>query len=149
MAYRAPELFDVKTGVTLDEKVDVWVRRAIFQAFSFDAHTPLSVAWVYTIRTRLSPLSVRESPNNTAGRFDSHGCHERSVQAPPERVFPRLQKFDRCDVESEPRGPTQYSSTHRDDGTCPAVVVVISVQRMLDGFRPGDPLGLFLSCSLD
>ena len=58
MAYRAPELFDVKTGVTLDEKVDVWVRRAIFQAFSFDAYTPLSVAWVYTIRTRLSPLSV-------------------------------------------------------------------------------------------
>ena len=26
MAYRAPELFDVKTGNTIDEKVDVWVR---------------------------------------------------------------------------------------------------------------------------
>jgi hypothetical protein len=26
MAYRAPELFDVKTGQTLDEKVDIWVR---------------------------------------------------------------------------------------------------------------------------
>ena len=26
MAYRAPELFDVKTGVTIDEKVDIWVR---------------------------------------------------------------------------------------------------------------------------
>jgi serine/threonine kinase 16 len=25
MAYRAPELFDVKTGITLDEKVDIWV----------------------------------------------------------------------------------------------------------------------------
>ena len=25
MAYRAPELFDVKTGTTLDEKVDIWV----------------------------------------------------------------------------------------------------------------------------
>lgn len=25
MAYRAPELFDVKTGVSLDEKVDIWV----------------------------------------------------------------------------------------------------------------------------
>lgn len=25
MAYRAPELFDVKTGNTLDEKVDIWV----------------------------------------------------------------------------------------------------------------------------
>lgn len=27
MAYRAPELFDVKTGVALDEKVDIWVRQ--------------------------------------------------------------------------------------------------------------------------
>lgn len=26
MAYRAPELFDVKTGITLDEKVDIWVK---------------------------------------------------------------------------------------------------------------------------
>lgn len=25
MPYRAPELFDVKTGVELDEKVDIWV----------------------------------------------------------------------------------------------------------------------------
>ena len=29
MTYRAPELFDVKTGVTLDEKVDIWVRIAL------------------------------------------------------------------------------------------------------------------------
>ena len=28
MTYRAPELFDVKTGNTLDEKVDIWVRCA-------------------------------------------------------------------------------------------------------------------------
>jgi hypothetical protein len=27
MPYRAPELFDVKTGTTLDEKVDIWVGR--------------------------------------------------------------------------------------------------------------------------
>ena len=25
MAYRAPELFDVKTGRALDEKVDIWL----------------------------------------------------------------------------------------------------------------------------
>lgn len=25
MPYRAPELFDVKTGTTIDEKVDIWV----------------------------------------------------------------------------------------------------------------------------
>jgi serine/threonine kinase 16 len=30
MPYRAPELFDVKTGTTLDEKVDIWVRIALF-----------------------------------------------------------------------------------------------------------------------
>lgn len=29
MAYRAPELFDVKTGQTLDEKVDIWVRHKL------------------------------------------------------------------------------------------------------------------------
>lgn len=28
MAYRAPELFDVKTGNTIDEKVDIWVRHS-------------------------------------------------------------------------------------------------------------------------
>lgn len=26
MSYRAPELFDVKTGQMLDETVDIWVR---------------------------------------------------------------------------------------------------------------------------
>jgi serine/threonine kinase 16 len=30
MAYRAPELFDVKTGTTLDEKVDIWVPPSLF-----------------------------------------------------------------------------------------------------------------------
>ena len=29
MAYRAPELFDVKTETTLDEKVDIWVLSSI------------------------------------------------------------------------------------------------------------------------
>jgi serine/threonine kinase 16 len=33
MAYRAPELFDVKTGTTLDEKVDIWVRSSLFILF--------------------------------------------------------------------------------------------------------------------
>ena len=30
MAYRAPELFDVKTGQTIDEKVDIWVGLSYF-----------------------------------------------------------------------------------------------------------------------
>ena len=90
MAYRAPELFDVKTGVTLDEKVDIWVRRMPLQTFGLDVHTLLSVTWVYTIRTCVPPLPLRKSPNDATGRFDSHGGHERTVQAPPERVFSRL-----------------------------------------------------------
>ena len=59
MAYRAPELFDVKTGTTLDEKVDIWVKtftphcispahvirvRSLWAAFCLPLHTsaPLS-----------------------------------------------------------------------------------------------------------
>jgi len=94
MAYRAPELFDVKTGVALDEKVDIWVCHAPLQELIFDVHALISVPWVYIIRPCLPPLSVRESPNNATRRLDSYGGHERPVQAPPERVFPRLQKFD-------------------------------------------------------
>jgi len=124
MAYRAPELFDVKTGVALDEKVDIWVRRMLLRVLDFDVHTLLSVTWMHTIRARLPSLSLRESPNDAAGRFDSHGGHECSVQTPPERVFPGLQKLDRCDVESKPCGPAQHPSTYRDDGARPAVIIV-------------------------
>jgi len=135
MAYRAPELFDVKTGVTLDEKVDIWVRRTPLQALSFDVHTLLPVPWVYAIRTRLPPLSVREPSNDAAGRFDSHGGNERSVQAPSERLFPRVQKFDRYHIESKSRGQTQHPSAHRDDGTCPAVVIVIRGRGVVGGWE--------------
>lgn len=31
MPYRAPELFDVKSDTTIDEKVDVWVSSVMFQ----------------------------------------------------------------------------------------------------------------------
>lgn len=127
MAYRAPELFDVKTGVTLDEKVDIWVRLTLLWVLGFDIHAALPVPRLYVIRACLSPLSVRESPNNATRGFNSHGRHERSVQAPPERVLPGFQKFDRYHVESKPRRQAQHPSAHRDDGTCPAVVIVIRV----------------------
>jgi serine/threonine protein kinase len=58
MAYRAPELFDVKTGIAIDEKVDIWVYypphyflpltkfalRSLWAAFCSPLHTstPLS-----------------------------------------------------------------------------------------------------------
>ena len=44
MAYRAPELFDVKTGITLDEKVDIWVC-ALY-----------SVKYIFTNNIRLQSL---------------------------------------------------------------------------------------------
>jgi serine/threonine kinase 16 len=39
MAYRAPELFDVKTGQTLDEKVDVWSLGCTLFALAY-SHSP-------------------------------------------------------------------------------------------------------------
>ena len=35
MAYRAPELFDVKTGVTIDEKVDIWSLGCVLFALAY------------------------------------------------------------------------------------------------------------------
>lgn len=39
MAYRAPELFDVKTGVTLNEKVDIWSLGCTLYAMAY-SHSP-------------------------------------------------------------------------------------------------------------
>ncbi|KAI0319206.1 protein kinase [Amylostereum chailletii] len=39
MAYRAPELFDVKTGVALDEKVDIWSLGCVLFALAY-LHSP-------------------------------------------------------------------------------------------------------------
>jgi len=39
MAYRAPELFDVKTGVSLDEKVDIWSLGCTLFAMAY-SHSP-------------------------------------------------------------------------------------------------------------
>ena len=39
MAYRAPELFDVKTGKTLDEKVDIWSLGCVLFALAY-LHSP-------------------------------------------------------------------------------------------------------------
>jgi serine/threonine kinase 16 len=39
MAYRAPELFDVKTGQTIDEKVDIWSLGCTLFALAY-SHSP-------------------------------------------------------------------------------------------------------------
>lgn len=76
MAYRAPELFDVQTGTTLDEKVDVWVS-ATLKAMSHDL-TRNSVVRMRTVRISLPPLTLR-TPNDGPRWFNRHGCLERSV----------------------------------------------------------------------
>jgi len=59
MAYRAPELFDVKTGQTIDEKVDIWVRSSrrsllyiLANFYSID-----TVIRLHPLRSRLFPLA--------------------------------------------------------------------------------------------
>ncbi|KAG8965371.1 hypothetical protein FRC00_004527 [Tulasnella sp. 408] len=43
MPYRAPELFDVKTGTTLDEKVDIWSLGCVLFALAFN-HSPFETS---------------------------------------------------------------------------------------------------------
>ncbi|KAG9013955.1 hypothetical protein FRB93_000336 [Tulasnella sp. JGI-2019a] len=46
MPYRAPELFDVKTGTTIDEKVDIWVsHRPILDSRSISNHIFCRSLW--------------------------------------------------------------------------------------------------------
>ena len=56
MAYRAPELFDVKTGVTLDEKVDIWVQSLAISRSSYSLRI-LPVAGLYIVCTCLLALA--------------------------------------------------------------------------------------------
>jgi serine/threonine protein kinase len=67
MAYRAPELFDVKTGQTIDEKVDIWVRS--FPAPNLGARSKciliyLSSPWV----AHYTPLHIRTHPSRILKR---------------------------------------------------------------------------------
>jgi hypothetical protein len=59
MPYRAPELFDVKTGSTLDEKVDIWVcilSKPLHTATS--QHLCYVVTRLYSIRFSVFPFSI-------------------------------------------------------------------------------------------
>lgn len=71
MPYRAPELFDVKTGSTLDEKVDIWVSTFFLGATSqkksrervkktnlANSFDPLLVPWMHTVRHGLRNFPV-------------------------------------------------------------------------------------------
>lgn len=63
MAYRAPELFDVKTGQTIDEKVDIWVCRVLFLHLIPHSYISFLSLWGahYTpSRTLTHPLKIRK-----------------------------------------------------------------------------------------
>jgi hypothetical protein len=77
MAYRAPELYDVKTDTTLDEKVDIWVCGFVSLLSSYWMF--FLVSWVHAVRHGIFPFSFREHPNNGAGWKYCHGCLERAI----------------------------------------------------------------------
>ena len=82
MAYRAPELFDVKTGQTLDEKVDIWVRPVPLSAA--DEHNQsnfytFAVTRLHTFRSCVLAFPIRRYPDDGTGWFNSYGCVERAV----------------------------------------------------------------------
>jgi serine/threonine kinase 16 len=66
MPYRAPELFDVKTGTTLDEKVDIWV--CPLGCCSVDtesnAASLLLVTGLHIIRIGLRSLAIRDKSDH-------------------------------------------------------------------------------------
>ena len=70
MAYRAPELFDVKTGIALDEKVDIWVyviRLITFFSLTKFALRSLWAAFCSPLRT-CTPLSRTRRRRNKAAQ---------------------------------------------------------------------------------
>lgn len=61
MTFRAPELFDVKTGITLDEKVDIWVRTYASFIAPVNPHLRLQ-----SLGCTLYALAYNRSPFETA-----------------------------------------------------------------------------------
>lgn len=78
MAYRAPELFDVKTGLDLDEKVDIWVRKRS-KISNFLRLIWSTVAGMHSVCPGIFTFSIRKYPNNRAGRIHSYGCAKCTV----------------------------------------------------------------------
>lgn len=56
MPYRAPELFDVKSNTTLDEKVDIWV--GVYRSEEFIFLTSTIVFGLHPLCPRLLSLSI-------------------------------------------------------------------------------------------
>lgn len=58
MTFRAPELFDVKTGITLDEKVDIWVCPSFPTCCTDQPTSLIIVTRVHALRTCVQPLTI-------------------------------------------------------------------------------------------
>ena len=108
MAYRAPELFDVKTGVALDEKVDIWVSPVDSFAQSAGSLSSTAVARLHAIRARLLAFAIREYADDRTGWFNRNGCHECTIQTSAVRLFPRPEEPHRQHAEGEPNRPARH-----------------------------------------
>lgn len=107
MAYRAPELFDVKTGITLDEKVDIWVRDGRIYASPF-TYIWCIVTRLHTLFPCILPFALREYTDNGTGWLHSNGGYERAIQAPRVCVFAGAEEPHRQHVEGQPSTETRY-----------------------------------------
>jgi serine/threonine protein kinase len=110
MAYRAPELFDVKTGTTLDEKVDIWVCGLILRWFLAHVFGTRAVVGLRPVRPCVPALSLRKHANDRTRWFDSHGCAQCAVQTPYGELLPGSEGAYRQYVENQPAGTTRYST---------------------------------------
>lgn len=81
MAYRAPELFDVKTGVTLDEKADIWVSQWLPVSITHNSDRLGTVTWMHAVRTCVLTFAIREYADYRARWFNSDGSDECTIQA--------------------------------------------------------------------
>ena len=70
MAYRAPELFDVKTGIALDEKVDIWVYTT---SLAFDNNHYLTHCLTQSLGCTLYALAYLHSPFETLATTEQGG----------------------------------------------------------------------------
>lgn len=68
MPYRAPELFDVKTGKTLDEKVDIWVSRLLMTRSKSEYADDTSLSAVPYSLVHMGTLHSRQMDNPSPWR---------------------------------------------------------------------------------
>jgi hypothetical protein len=94
MPFRAPELFDVKNGKTLDEKVDIWVRSS--RCPCNDPADSL-VPWLHAVRRGVWTLAVRGGWS-----ISSDGSKQRAVST-PRRLLRETSGTHRCHARRRPR----------------------------------------------